>query len=73
MNDKRLINSNGKYEESKSFSEVLKINKSYLIEFAWLNVSRNRKLFKREGEKYSFEPFSLCNCYSCQSFIGLDS
>ena len=50
MNDKRLINSKGKYEESKSFSEVLKINKSYLIEFAWLNVSRNRKLFKREGE-----------------------
>ena len=73
MIDSRIIKSNEKYGVSKNFAEVLQTNKSYLIELAWLNVSPNQKLFKREGQKYSVEPFSLCNCFHCQKFIGLDS
>ena len=53
MIDSRIINSNEKYEATKSFSEALQTNKSHLREFLWLNVSSNHKLFKKEGQKSS--------------------
>ena len=73
MIDSRIIKSNEKYDGSKTSREVLQTNKSYLVELARLNVSPNRKLFKKERQKYSVEPLPLCNCFSCQKFIGLDS
>ena len=64
MINSRIIKSNEKYDGSKTFTEVLQTNKNYLIELPWLNISPNRKLFKKERQKYSAEPFSLCNCFS---------
>ena len=64
MIDSRIIKSNEKCDGSKTFTEVLQTNKSYLIELPWLNIFPNRKLFKKQRQKYSAEPFSLCSCFS---------
>ena len=67
--DKRVLNSKEYYEKSnKSLDELLQtVSKSYLIEFSWLSISPNRKMFKRECQKYELVPFSLCNCFNCKS------
>ena len=67
--DKRVLNSKESYEKSnKSLDELSRmVSESYLIEFSWLNISPNHKMFKREGQKYELTPFSLCSCFNCKS------
>ena len=69
--DKRVLNLKEYFEKSnKSLDELLQtVSKSYLIEFSWLNISPNRKMFKRVGQKYELTPFSLCNCFNCKSML----
>ena len=40
-------------------------DRAYLIEFAWLNISPNRKVYVKVGEKQKIIPFSLYSCFSC--------
>ena len=42
-----------------------------LVEFSWVNVSPNRRVYEKEGEKYSLIPFSLCNCFNCKTMAEL--
>ena len=42
-----------------------------LVEFSWMNVSPNRSVYKKEGEKYSLTLFSLCNCFNCKTIAEL--
>ena len=44
-------------------------DRAYLIEFAWLNISTNRKVYVKEGKKQKIMPFSLCYCFSCQEML----
>ena len=69
--DKRVLNSKEYYEKSnKSLDELSQtVSKTYLIEFSWLNISPNRKMFKRKVQKYELAPFSLCNCFNCKSML----
>ena len=69
--DKRVLNLKEYFEKSnKSLDELLQtVSKSYLIEFSWLNISPNCKMFKRVGQKYELTPFSLCNCFNCKSML----
>ena len=71
MIDKRLINSKEFYERyNNSLDEMACVaSESYLIEFSWLNISPNRKVYKKEGEKSTLVPFSLCNCFNCKSIL----
>ena len=41
----------------------------YLIEFAWLNISPNRKVYVKKDEKQKIILFSLCSCFSCQEML----
>ena len=69
MIDKRVLNSKEFHEKYKeSLDEMSCVaSKSYLIEISWLNISPNRKVYKKEGEKSTLVPFSLCKYFSCQS------
>ena len=42
-----------------------------LVEFSWVNVSPNRRVYEKEGEKYSLIPFSLCHCFNCKRIAEL--
>ena len=44
-------------------------DRAYLVEFAWLNISRNCKVYVKEGEKQKIILFSLCSCFSCQEML----
>ena len=44
-------------------------SESYLVEFSWLNISSNRKFYRKEGEKPTLVPFSLCKCFNCESIL----
>ena len=44
-------------------------DRTYLIEFAWLNISPNQKIYVKEGEKQEIAPFSLCSCFSCNQML----
>ena len=69
--DKRVLNSKEfceKYKESLDKMSCV-ASKSYLIEFSWLNISPNRKVYNKEGEKSTLVPFSLCKFFSCQSML----
>ena len=68
MIDKRVLNLKEFYEKYEKSLDKMQ-SKSYLIESSWLNISSNRKLYKKEGEKSALVPFSLCKCFSCQSML----
>ena len=68
MIDKRVVNLKEFYEKYETSLDKMQ-SKSYLIESSWLNISSNRKLYKKEGEKSALVPFSLCKCFSCQSML----
>ena len=34
-------------------------DRTYLVEFAWLNISPNRRMYVKEGEKQEIVPFSF--------------
>ena len=42
-----------------------------LDEFCWVNVSPNRRVYEKEGEKNSLIPFLLCNCFNCKTIAEL--
>ena len=44
-------------------------DRTYLVEFAWLNISPNRRMYVKEGEKQEIVPFSLCSCFSCNQML----
>ena len=44
-------------------------DRAYLIEFAWLNISPNRKVYVKKDEKQKIILFSLCSCFSCQEML----
>ena len=69
--NKRVLNSKEFYEKYKESLDRMSCvaSKSYLIEFYWLNISPNRKVYKKEGEKSTLVPFSLCKCFRCQSTL----
>ena len=71
MIDKRVLNLKELYEKYKKSLDKMSCvaSKSYLIEFSWLNISPNRKLYEKEGEKSTLVPFSLGKCFSCQSML----
>ena len=43
----------------------------YLVEFSGLNVSPNRKIYRKEGEKSTLVPFLLCECFDCELILQL--
>ena len=71
MIDKRVLNLKKFYEKYKNCLDKMSCmaSKSYLFEFSWPNISPNCKLYKKEGEKSTLAPFSLCKCFSCQSML----
>ena len=44
-------------------------DRAYLIEFAWLNISPNRKVYVKEDKDQKIILFSLCSCFSCQEML----
>ena len=50
MIDSRIIKSNEKCDGSKTFTEVLQTNKSYLIELPWLNIFPNLSYSKKRDK-----------------------
>ena len=44
-------------------------DRTYLVEFAWLNISPNRRMYVKEGGKQEIVPFSLCSCFSCNQML----
>ena len=44
-------------------------DRTYLVEFAWLNISPNRRMYVKEGVKQEIVPFSLCSCFSCNQML----
>ena len=47
------------------------VSEKNLDEFCWVNVSPNRRVYEKEGEKNSLIPFSLCNCFNCKTIAEL--
>ena len=47
------------------------VSEKNLDEFCWVNVSPNRRVYEKEGEKSSLIPFSLCNCFNCKTIAEL--
>ena len=43
----------------------------YLVEFSWLNISPNRKIYRKEVEKSTLVRFSLCECFNCELILQL--
>ena len=44
-------------------------DRAYLIEFAWLNISPNRKVYVKEDKDQKIILFSLCSCFRCQEML----
>ena len=42
-------------------------SEKYLVEFSWLTNSPNRRVYEKEGEKYSMIHFSLCSYFNCKA------
>ena len=42
---------------------------AYLVEFAWLNISPNRKVYVKKDEKQKIILFSLRSCFICQEML----
>ena len=51
------------YTRDRGFKSV------YLIELAWFNVSPNRRIYKKPGERYDFVPLPLCFFINCRSML----
>ena len=52
-----------------SYTMDKRYDSTYLVEFARLNVSPNRKMYVKEGERQEIVPFSLCFCFSCNQML----
>ena len=52
-----------------SYTMGKRYDRTYLVEFAWLNISPNQKIYVKEGEKQEIVPFSLCSCFSCNQML----
>ena len=52
-----------------SYTMGKRYDRTYLVEFAWLNISPNQKIYVKEGQKQEIVPFSLCSCFSCNQML----
>ena len=52
-----------------SYTMDKRYDSTYLVEFAWLNISPNQKMYVKEGEKEEIVPFSLCSCFTCNQML----
>ena len=68
---KILFNTIEEFLQSKKYLIRLVGNSSYSMDkFAWLNISFNRKMYVKEGEKQEIVPFSLGSCFSCNQMLN---
>ena len=41
------------------------------VNATWLNISPNRKIYRKEVEKSTLVRFSLCECFNCELILQL--